>query len=72
MALRGNEEAVGFLAGCLIWVIVVAASAAGYITHIITCLKAATTEAYILLVVGCVGFPIGVIHGWGVWFGWWG
>ena len=44
------------------------ASLGGMITHIIHCLQ---NEQYILLVAGAIGAPIGVIHGWGIWFGWW-
>ena len=42
---------------------------AGWLTHVIHCLK---TQEWILLLVGALGAPIGVIHGWGLWFGWWG
>lgn len=37
-----------------------------WITHVITCIKA---SAWILLAFGCLVFPVGVIHGWCVWFG---
>ncbi|WP_316196600.1 hypothetical protein [Bradyrhizobium sp. SZCCHNS3053] len=41
---------------------------AGYITHIIVCIKAAN---YLLLIAGGIVFPVGVIHGIATWFGWW-
>lgn len=64
-----NEEVFGFLGGCLIWVAVILASIAGVITHIIHCIR---TEEWFLLIAGAICAPIGAIHGWGLWFGWWG
>lgn len=37
-----------------------------WFTHIIVCLLA---EKYLLLLVGAIIAPVGVIHGWGIWFG---
>ena len=39
---------------------------AGYAQHIITCVK---HEAVGLLVLGMIAFPIGILHGWGIWLG---
>jgi hypothetical protein len=39
---------------------------AAWITHIIVCLSAAN---YLLLLAGALIFPVGVIHGFGIWFG---
>lgn len=41
-------------------------SAAAWITHVIVCIKA---SAWILLLFGCVFAPVGVIHGIGIWLG---
>jgi len=41
----------------------------GWVTHIVHCIK---TEEWGLLIGGALFAPIGVIHGWGIWFGWWG
>lgn len=57
------------LGGCLGFILLGMASAAGLITHIVHCLK---THEWLLLLIGVFGPPIGVIHGWGLWFGWWG
>lgn len=38
----------------------------GWLTHVIHCLIAAK---YMLLVAGAFIFPVGVIHGVGLWFG---
>jgi hypothetical protein len=37
-----------------------------WLTHVIHCLIAAK---YLLLIVGAIVFPVGVIHGMGLWFG---
>ena len=39
---------------------------AAWITHIIVCLLSAK---YLLLIAGALVFPVGVIHGIGIWFG---
>jgi hypothetical protein len=39
-----------------------------WITHVIVTIL---NEQWIFLFVGSFFFPIGVIHGWGVWFGVW-
>jgi len=37
-----------------------------WVTHIIHCL---VTAKYLLLIAGGFFFPIGIIHGFGIWFG---
>ena len=37
-----------------------------YVQHIVTCIG---QEAYGLLIAGAIFFPIGVLHGWGIWLG---
>lgn len=41
---------------------------AGWVTHIIVCLK---TAAWGFLIAGAIFAPIGVIHGIGLWFNVW-
>ncbi len=41
---------------------------AGWVTHIIVCIQ---TASWLLLIAGAIMFPIGIIHGVGVWFGAW-
>jgi len=48
--------------GLIIWAIV------AWFTHIFFCLK---TGAYVLLIAGAFVFPVGIIHGTGLWFGAW-
>lgn len=43
-------------------------SFAGWLTHVIVCFK---VSAWVLLVVGAVAFPVGVVHGIGHWLGAW-
>ena len=39
-----------------------------WVTHIVYCF---TTHAWLLLLAGAVLFPIGIVHGFGLWFGFW-
>ncbi len=39
---------------------------AGWVTHVIVCIQAAS---WALLIAGAIAFPIGIIHGIGIWFG---
>ena len=41
---------------------------AGWVTHVIICIQ---NEQWILLIVGALAFPVGVVHGIGQWFGIW-
>ena len=55
--------------GCLFAAVGLAVSTIpAWITHIVVCIR---SEEYVFLVAGALMPPIGVIHGWGVWFGWW-
>ena len=47
-------------------VILIFTSIAAWITHVIHCLMAAK---YLLLIVGGIVAPVGIIHGIGLWFG---
>ena len=50
-----------FLALCFVLIF-----PAAWITHVIHCLLAAK---YLLLIAGALIFPVGIIHGIGLWFG---
>jgi len=45
----------------IIWV------AAAWLTHVVTCLSAAKWG---FLIAGTIFFPVGCVHGTGIWFGW--
>jgi len=49
-----------------VWIVLWIACIAAWITHVITCIQ---TEQWVLLIVGALLAPIGVIHGWGLWLG---
>lgn len=55
---------LGLWAGVVFFIQVIAA----WITHIVVCLK---TASWGFLIAGALCFPIGWIHGTGIWFGWW-
>ena len=44
------------------WITAIAA----WVTHVIVCIKSAS---WILLPFGCFVFPVGIIHGAGIWLG---
>lgn len=52
----------GYALGLLIVILAIAA----WVTHVLVCIKAA---AWLFLIGGAIAFPIGVIHGVGIWFG---
>jgi len=54
----------GFFGTIAIWITCIAA----WITHVVVCIQ---NEQWILLAIGAIGFPIGIIHGIGQWFGIW-
>lgn len=56
----------------LVYLICLLTMFAGWITHIVVCIKAATLASYVFLLAGAVVFPVGAIHGIGCWFHWWG
>lgn len=60
---RGNSAL-----GILLALVVLASSIAGWITHVVVCLKAGSWG---FLIAGAIFAPIGVIHGIGCWFGVW-
>lgn len=66
----GFASAVGCAgAGIFIWLAVVGALLTGWITHIVVCIQ---HHDLWLLVIGFFIFPVGIIHGWGCLFHWWG
>ena len=50
----------------LLFLIFMALLPCAWVTHIIHCLL---TAKYLLLIAGAVIFPVGIIHGVGLWFG---
>ena len=48
--------------------VVAALTTAGLCQHLYSCIY---DGAWLFLILGWVVFPIGVAHGWGIWFGWW-
>ena len=43
-------------------------SFAGWCQHLYTCFN---EKLWGFLVAGALFIPIGIIHGWGIWLGWW-
>lgn len=51
------------------WMLLGITVIAAWVTHVVVCLK---TAAWGFLIAGAICAPVGVIHGIGCWFGWWG
>lgn len=59
------------LAGCaapLVMIAFMLSCLAAWATHIIVCVQ---DETWLLLIAGAVAFPVGIVHGFGRWFGVW-
>lgn len=54
--------------GCLWTIIVSAPFAAAWLTHLYACF---TTDRWGFLIAGAIFFPIAIVHGFGIWFGFW-
>ena len=50
----------------LVILIIIALLPCAWLTHIIHCL---ITAKYLLLIAGAFVFPVGIVHGVGLWFG---
>jgi len=61
-----GEKALGAL--ILIGLGVTLISVAAWATHIYVCFKA---SEWGFLLAGALAFPVGVVHGVGIWFGFW-
>jgi hypothetical protein len=53
-------QLLAFLAGLL--------GLAGWCQHLYTCFN---EKLWGFLIAGAILFPVGIIHGWGIWLGWW-
>ena len=54
--------------GLILAVALMVSSFAGWITHLIECFS---DGRWGFLIAGAIFFPIAVVHGWGIWFGFW-
>lgn len=57
----------GTTKGCLAFtIIMLVLSVPAWLTHCVTCIL---SEQWVLLAIGAVIAPVGVVHGWMIWFG---
>lgn len=54
--------------GVIVALLLMGSTAAGWLTHVVTTVQ---DGSWLLLIAGAAIFPIGVIHGWGIWAGIW-
>ena len=52
--------------GAVLYVIFSLIPLAAWVTHVVTCIS---DEKWILLLIGALGFPVGIVHGIGIWLG---
>lgn len=64
--MRGDETIVPVAAVALM--VFVASWVAAWGTHIIVCIL---THQWLLLIAGAIVFPVGIVHGYSIWFGVW-
>jgi len=48
------------------FVVVLLSAIPAWVTHVIFCIQ---NQDWIFLLAGAIFFPIGIVHGWGLWFG---
>lgn len=48
-----------------VWLVLCLVGLAGWLTHIFTCFA---TEAWGFLIAGAIFFPVGILHGFYLWF----
>jgi hypothetical protein len=65
--MRNNNYKLGMV-GFLILITIALTNIAAWATHVIYCID---TERWGFLVAGAIAFPVGIIHGIGIWFGTW-
>jgi len=68
-SMEGNPswvDCLPFSAVAVLFVVFIVAPISAWVTHIIISIK---TASWVLLVVGSVVFPVGIVHGAAVWFG---
>ena len=54
--------------GCLWTLIVTVPFFAAWLQHLYTCF---TQDRWGILIAGAICFPVGIVHGFGIWFGFW-
>ena len=54
--------------GSIIGVVFLLAGFAGWLTHLYVCFIG---DLWGFLIAGALFFPVGIIHGWGIWLGVW-
>jgi hypothetical protein len=56
------------ISSLLLFGVIIIAPLAAWMTHVITCIS---TEAWGFLIAGAIFFPVGIVHGVGIWMGVW-
>ena len=67
MTSNNLDDGLAFL-GFIFLVVLGFFAFGGWLQHLYTCF---TDDRWGFLIAGALFFPIGIIHGWGIWFGFW-
>jgi hypothetical protein len=62
--MQNNSETIATIIIMMIPIIMLAS----WLTHVIVCIK---SSLWGFLIAGAIFFPVGMVHGFGVWFGAW-
>ena len=54
--------------GFVFWVLFLVGGVGAWFQHLYTCF---TEEKWGFLIAGAIFFPIAIVHGWGIWLGFW-
>ena len=68
MNMENLVKAIGGL-GCIIMGFIGITTIPAWFTHVIYCFQ---HHEWGFLIGGALFFPVAIVHGWGIWFGWWG
>lgn len=63
-----TRKLVAMGVGAVLWACFLVAAVGGWAQHLYTCF---TEESWGFLIAGALFFPVGIIHGWGIWLGVW-
>jgi hypothetical protein len=62
------KDAAGGIGSCLFYLAVTLFGLSAWVTHIYVCFN---ENHWGFLIAGAICFPLAILHGVGIWFGWW-
>jgi hypothetical protein len=62
------KDVVASILGGIMVLLIAGPIAAAWLQHLYTCF---TEDRWGILIAGAMFFPVGIVHGFGIWFGFW-